>query len=99
MARRWWRTGTTELRFAASRGRFARAAARYIPELTAADMEPAFAGVRAQALSRDGNLVDDFVFSRTPRALHVRNAPSPAATSAFAIARMVVDEVAGELDG
>jgi len=54
---------------------------------------PAFAGVRAQALGRDGRLIDDFVFSHTERALHVRNAPSPAATSALAIARVVADDV------
>ena len=50
MMRRWWRTGGTELRYATSRARFAREAARYVPGLTAADMKPAFAGVRAQAL-------------------------------------------------
>ncbi|HYH58766.1 MAG TPA: L-2-hydroxyglutarate oxidase [Thermoleophilaceae bacterium] len=92
MARRWWRTGVVEMRYAASRAQFAREAARYMPGLTRADVEPAFAGVRAQALGRDGKLVDDFVFSRTERALHVRNAPSPAATSSLAIARMVADE-------
>jgi 2-hydroxyglutarate dehydrogenase len=91
MARRWWRTGATELRHAASRRALVRAAARFVPELTAADVEPAFAGVRAQALARDGRLVDDFVFSGTPHALHVRNAPSPGATSALAIARLVAD--------
>jgi 2-hydroxyglutarate dehydrogenase len=69
-----------------------RAAARYVPELQLDDVEPAFAGVRAQALARDGKLVDDFVFSGTPRALHIRNAPSPAATSSLAIARYVADE-------
>ena len=92
MARRWWRTGIVEMRYAASRAQFAREAARYVPGLGAADVEPAFAGVRAQALGRDGKLVDDFVFSRTERALHVRNAPSPAATSSLAIARVVADE-------
>jgi 2-hydroxyglutarate dehydrogenase len=97
MFRRWWRTGIVEMRFAASRARFAAEAARYVPELGAGDVEPAFAGVRAQAVGRDGKLVDDFVFSRTERALHVRNAPSPAATSALAIARMVADEAAAEL--
>jgi L-2-hydroxyglutarate oxidase len=71
-----------------------RAAARYVPELRAADVRPAFAGVRAQALARDGRLVDDFAFSATPRALHVRNAPSPAATSSLAIARYVADRAA-----
>ena len=97
MARRWWRTGIVEMRYATSRAQFAREAARYVPGLTAADVEPAFAGVRAQALGRDGRLVDDFVFSRTERALHVRNAPSPAATSSLAIARMVADEAEGGL--
>ena len=88
----WWRTGLTELRHATQRSAFVRAAARYVPELGVGDVEPAFAGVRAQALTRDGQLVDDFVFSATERALHVRNAPSPAATSSLAIGRYVVDE-------
>jgi L-2-hydroxyglutarate oxidase len=92
MLGRWWRTGASELRHAALRSAFVRAAARYVPELRVSDVEPAFAGVRAQALARDGRLVDDFVFTRTERALHVRNAPSPAATSSLAIARHVADE-------
>jgi (S)-2-hydroxyglutarate dehydrogenase len=89
---RWWRTGLTELRHAASRRAFVRAAARYVPDLRPADVEPAFAGVRAQAVGRDGALVDDFAFSRTERALHVRNAPSPGATSSLAIAAKIADE-------
>jgi L-2-hydroxyglutarate oxidase len=92
MLAHWWRTGITELRHAARRSAFVRAAARYVPDLRVADVRPAFAGVRAQALGRDGKLVDDFVFSHTERALHVRNAPSPAATSSLAIARHVADE-------
>ena len=98
MARRFWRTGATELRYAASRRALSRAAARFVPELTAADVVPAFAGIRAQALARDGSLVDDFVFSQTGRALHVRNAPSPGATSALAIARVIADR-AGDAFG
>ena len=90
----WWRTGVTELRHAALRSAFVDAAARYVPALRSGDVESSFAGVRAQALARDGRLVDDFVFSRTERALHVRNAPSPAATSSLAIARHVADEAA-----
>jgi L-2-hydroxyglutarate oxidase len=92
MFRRWWRTGLTELGHATLRSTLVRAAARYVPELQAQDVEPAFAGVRAQALERDGRLVDDFVFSATSRALHVRNAPSPAATSSLAIGRYVAGE-------
>ncbi len=92
MFRQWWRTGLTELRHVALRAAFVQAAARYVPELRPEDVEPAFAGVRAQALGRDGRLIDDFVFSATPRALHVRNAPSPAATSSLAIARYITEE-------
>jgi len=92
MFRSWWRTGLTELRHTTLRSAFVRTAARYVPELRAEDVEPAFAGLRAQALGRDGRLVDDFVFSATPRALHVRNAPSPGATSSLAIGRYVVAE-------
>jgi 2-hydroxyglutarate dehydrogenase len=93
MAQRWWRTGVAEIGLAMSSRRFAHAAAQFVPELRAADLEPAFTGVRAQAVGRDGSLLDDFVFSRMRHALHVRNAPSPAATSAFAIARVVADDV------
>jgi (S)-2-hydroxyglutarate dehydrogenase len=92
MLARWWATGATELRHALQRSSFVRSAARYVPELRSRDVQPAFAGVRAQALARDGRLLDDFAFSATERALHVRNAPSPAATSSLAIARPVADE-------
>ena len=65
---------------------------RYIPELTAADLEPGPSGVRAQALGPDGRLVDDFIVeTQDRRILHVRNAPSPAATSSLAIGRLVAD--------
>ena len=92
-----WRAGLVELHHAAVPGAVVRAAARLVPALGAGDVEPAFAGVRAQAVGRDGRLVDDFAFSATPRALHVRNAPSPAATSALAIARHVADEADREI--
>jgi L-2-hydroxyglutarate oxidase len=91
MVRRWWRTGITELRHAVSRRALAAAAAGYVPDLRPEDFERGFSGVRAQAVARDGRLVDDFVVSETERALHVRNAPSPAATSAFALARLIAD--------
>jgi (S)-2-hydroxyglutarate dehydrogenase len=92
MLGRSWSAGVSELRRAVSRSALVRAAARLVPELTVADVEPSFAGVRAQAVSRDGRLLDDFVFSATERALHVRNAPSPAATASLAIARHVTDQ-------
>jgi 2-hydroxyglutarate dehydrogenase len=81
-----------EMRAAAFPRTVAAAAREYAPSLNADALRPGPVGVRAQALSRSGKLVDDFVFSRTPRALHVRNAPSPAATSSLAIARYVADE-------
>jgi 2-hydroxyglutarate dehydrogenase len=90
---RFWRTGLTEMRHAASRRAFVAQLRRYVPELRAADTEPGPSGIRAQALDRDGRLVDDFVVHRTERALHVRNAPSPAATSSLAIARLIANEV------
>jgi (S)-2-hydroxyglutarate dehydrogenase len=91
MARRWWRTGVHELANAVSRRRFAREAASYVPEVEPGDFRPWFAGVRAQAVGRDGRLVDDFVISETERALHVRNAPSPAATASLALAHLIAD--------
>jgi L-2-hydroxyglutarate oxidase LhgO len=66
---------------------------RYLPQVTMEDMVPGPSGVRAQALDGTGRLVDDFVVdTEGGRIMHVRNAPSPAATSSLAIARMVVDE-------
>jgi 2-hydroxyglutarate dehydrogenase len=95
LAARHWRVGAAELRRTVSRRSFVAEAARIVPELRAADVEPGPAGVRAQALGRDGRLVDDFVVHRTERALHVRNAPSPAATSALALARLIADQLEG----
>jgi L-2-hydroxyglutarate oxidase len=98
MARRWWRTGITEIHHALSRRALAAAAADYVPEIGPRDFDGGFSGLRAQALGRDGRLVDDFIVSETERALHVRNAPSPAATSSFALARLIADRVAPGLD-
>lgn len=92
MLKRFWPAGVGELRRSASRGALVAAAARLVPSLTAEDVEPGFAGVRAQALARDGRLLDDFAFSRSERALHVRNAPSPAATASLAIARHICEQ-------
>ncbi len=89
-----WRTAVGELGPAASRKAFVGELRRFVPELRAADVRPGPAGVRAQAVARDGSLVDDFVVHRTERAVHVRNAPSPAATSSLALARLIADEAA-----
>jgi L-2-hydroxyglutarate oxidase LhgO len=92
MARRYWRTGVAEVRMAASRRRLLDAAARYVPAVRSIGVLPGTSsGVRAQALGHDGTLVDDFVIATTPGAIHVRNAPSPAATSSLALARELVD--------
>jgi (S)-2-hydroxyglutarate dehydrogenase len=93
MARRWWRTGVAEMRRAVSRRAVAAAASDYVPSLRSGDLLPYFTGVRAQALGADGRLLDDFAVSATERALHVRNAPSPAATSALALAGLIADRV------
>jgi 2-hydroxyglutarate dehydrogenase len=91
VARRFWRTGAHELLMAASKRAFVAACARYVPELRAADVEGGPAGVRAQAVARDGALVDDFVLSEADATLHVRNAPSPAATSSLALGELIAD--------
>ena len=92
LAKAHWRMGASEMRRSLSRSAFAREAARYVPGLTGADLEPALTGVRAQALDADGSLVDDFRITTAGRAIHVRNAPSPAATSSLAIAEHIVGE-------
>jgi len=81
-----WRAGVREMAHAMSRRGFASAIRRYIPKLTAADLAPAVAGIRAQAMLRDGSLVDDFWLDLRGSILDVRNAPSPAATASLAIA-------------
>ncbi len=89
LARRYHRTGWAEVTRSLSSRRFAAALARLVPEITAADLVPCQAGVRAQAVSADGALVDDFLIESAPHQLHVLNAPSPAATSALEIAKVI----------
>ena len=94
LARRFWRAGAREVMMATSRRRFLNSVARYVPAAREVGVRDGVsAGVRAQALAADGTLVDDFVLSETAGALHVRNAPSPAATSSLALAREIVDRV------
>jgi len=92
LAARFRGIAARELRAAASRRAFVSELRRFVPELRGADVRPGPVGIRAQALARDGTLVDDFVIHRTERAIHVRNAPSPAATSCLALARLIADE-------
>ncbi|MFC5147627.1 L-2-hydroxyglutarate oxidase [Streptomyces aureoversilis] len=89
LARRHWRYGAGEVRRSLSKRAFTEAARRLLPEVTAEDLIPAPSGVRAQAVLRDGTLVDDFLFAESPRMVHVLNAPSPAATAALPIGREV----------
>ena len=83
----------TELRHALSGAPWPPRRRTTCPSIARSDFNGGFAGVRAQAVARDGRLVDDFVVSETERALHVRNAPSPAATSSFALARLIADRI------
>jgi L-2-hydroxyglutarate oxidase len=85
-----YRVGAMEMARSASRHLFGESLRRLVPEVRDEDLVPASAGVRAQALNRDGSLVDDFLLERDDHVIHVLNAPSPAATSAFEIARHVV---------
>jgi (S)-2-hydroxyglutarate dehydrogenase len=93
LARRYWRAGLAEVTGELSKRRFVAALRRLVPELRARDVLPGPSGVRAQALSEDGQLLDDFWFDETDTVTHVRNAPSPGATSSLAIAREIVDRV------
>ncbi len=90
-ARRHWRTGAREVAGSLSTARFVAAARRYVPDLGVGDVSPGPSGIRAQALDPDGSLVDDFRISRVGHVVAVRNAPSPGATSALAIAEHVVE--------
>ena len=89
------RTGIHEVVGSVSRHAFVARARRYVPAISHADVRPAGAGVRAQAMDPDGSLVEDFRFSRVGAVLCIRNAPSPAATASLAIADMVVDRLDG----
>jgi L-2-hydroxyglutarate oxidase len=90
-ARRNARTGVAEIRDSLSRRGYLRLVNRYCPELGLEDLLPHPAGIRAQAIARDGTPVEDFLVERSGRQLHVCNAPSPAATSALPIGAMIAD--------
>jgi L-2-hydroxyglutarate oxidase len=89
MAGRHWRYGAGELHRSLSRHAFAEAVRRLLPAVREADLTPAPAGVRAQAVLRDGTLADDFLIKESPRTIHVLNAPSPAATASLPIGREI----------
>ncbi len=93
LARAHWRTGVAELVGSLSRRAYMRRARRYVPAIGSRDVVRGRTGVRAQALARDGSLVDDFRIDHADGVTSVRNAPSPAATSSLAIAEHVIDRL------
>lgn len=94
MALRYWRTGLAEMWRSVSRRAFCRSLQRLVPELALEDLLPGSAGVRAQAVGLDGELVDDFRIEVAPRVVNVCNAPSPAATASLNVGRLVVERLA-----
>ncbi len=90
---RYWRHALGEFANSLSRKRYLAECRKYCPSLETGDLQPWPAGIRAQAVARDGRLIHDFVFAATDRMLHVLNAPSPAATSAIPIAEMIADRL------
>ena len=98
LAKRYWRSGLHEVARSFRKSLFVRDAQRLVPALEASDFEGRHTGVRAQALTPDGQLADDFVIVATDNAVHVLNAPSPGATASLAIGRSIAGQV-GELVG
>ncbi len=98
LARRHWRYGTGELHRSLSKEAFTRAVRRLLPAVREDDLVPAAAGVRAQAVLRDGTLADDFLIQETARTVHVLNAPSPAATASLPIGREVARRARAALE-
>ena len=92
LARRHWRMGIVEMWRDWNKRAFLRAVQRYVPEIESRDLQWGPSGVRAQAVDRDGSLVDDFRLGTDGAFLHVRNAPSPAATASMAIASHLTDQ-------
>jgi L-2-hydroxyglutarate oxidase LhgO len=98
LATKYWRIGAGEMYRDLVRGAYVKALQRYIPDLQPDDCIAGPAGVRAQAMAADGSLVDDFVFEGAEGIVHVRNAPSPAATSSLAIGEYIVDDAERRFD-
>lgn len=94
LARRYWATGAVEVVRSRMRRRLLADVRRLVPDVRLADLVPAPAGIRAQAMSDDGELLDDFAFASSPRCVHVINAPSPAATASLAIGDVVAARLA-----
>ena len=93
LGRRYFTTGISEMYRSLNNDVFLREILKYIPNITKKDLTPRNAGVRAQAVGKEGSLIDDFVFERKEQSLHVLNAPSPAATASLAIGEHIVREI------
>ena len=94
LAFKYWRVGAGEMWRSFSKGAFVKALQRLMPEIRSDHLTPARSGVRAQAVARDGTMVDDFLIEQTGRVVNVNNAPSPAATSSLNIGKLVVEKLA-----
>ncbi|KKC35956.1 hydroxyglutarate oxidase [Devosia epidermidihirudinis] len=92
VAKNQWRSGLDEFANSIFKRRYLKACQKYCPGLELSDLVERPAGIRAQAVARDGTMAQDFLFNQSPRTLHVGNAPSPAATSAIPIAEMIVSK-------
>lgn len=93
MAAKHWQTGLGEMWRSWNKKAFVKALQRLVPEIRSDDLIAAPAGVRAQALGKDGKLLDDFVFQESEHIIHVGNAPSPAATASLNIGQLIVDRL------
>ncbi|WP_284305807.1 FAD-dependent oxidoreductase [Mobilicoccus caccae] len=93
IARKQLKTGAVEQWNSVYKPGYLELVRKYCPQLTTADLTPEPAGIRAQAVRKDGSMVEDFLFYDTPRMLHVCNAPSPAATSAMPIGDLIASKV------
>jgi (S)-2-hydroxyglutarate dehydrogenase len=97
MAAKYWQTGLGEMWRSFSKAAFVKALQHLLPEIRAAELEPAPAGIRAQAIAPDGALVDDFMIQESERLINVCNAPSPAATASLNIGKVIVEKLSQRL--
>jgi L-2-hydroxyglutarate oxidase len=97
ISKKYWRTGWMELRRSFSKKLFTETLQKLIPELKEEDLLPGGSGVRAQAIDRNGNLIDDFYFLESKRVINVCNAPSPAATSSLSIGLTIAEKTLKQL--
>ena len=97
MARKYYKMGFDEFRRSFSKKLFAEALQKLVPEIREDDIKPSGAGVRAQALDRNGNLLDDFCLVESERMMHVLNAPSPAATASISIGETIATKVVNNI--